>query len=46
VGKIASVGGRYFAMDRDRRWEREKKAFDAMVGNATEGGAMPIPSRG
>jgi hypothetical protein len=22
VGKIASVGGRYFAMDRDRRWER------------------------
>ena len=31
VGKIASVGGRYFAMDRDRRWEREKKAFDAMT---------------
>jgi 2,3-bisphosphoglycerate-independent phosphoglycerate mutase len=32
VGKIASVGGRYFAMDRDRRWERAKKAFDAMIG--------------
>ena len=31
VGKIASVGGRYFAMDRDRRWEREKKAFDVMT---------------
>ena len=32
VGKIASISGRYYAMDRDRRWEREKKAFDAMVG--------------
>ena len=31
VGKIATVSGRYYAMDRDRRWEREKKAFDAMV---------------
>jgi 2,3-bisphosphoglycerate-independent phosphoglycerate mutase len=38
VGKIASVGGRYFAMDRDRRWERSKKAFDAIVG-IPEGGA-------
>ncbi len=38
VGKIASVSGRYFAMDRDRRWEREKKAFDVMAGK-TEGGA-------
>jgi 2,3-bisphosphoglycerate-independent phosphoglycerate mutase len=38
VGKIASVGGRYFAMDRDRRWDREKKAFDAMTGRI-EGGA-------
>jgi 2,3-bisphosphoglycerate-independent phosphoglycerate mutase len=42
VGKIASVGGRYFAMDRDRRWERAKKAFDAMVGK-TEGGAYSDP---
>jgi len=42
VGKIASVSGRYFAMDRDRRWEREKKAFDAMVGKA-EGGAYSDP---
>src|SRR5579864_6435098 len=31
VGRIATVSGRYYAMDRDRRWEREKKAFDAMV---------------
>ena len=31
VGKIASVSGRYFAMDRDLRWEKERRAFDAMV---------------
>jgi 2,3-bisphosphoglycerate-independent phosphoglycerate mutase len=39
VGKLASVSGRYYAMDRDRRWEREKLAFDAMVTGQTEGGA-------
>src|SRR5687767_5883811 len=31
VGKIASVSGRYFAMDRDKRWERIKLAYDALV---------------
>jgi len=31
IGKIASVSGRYYAMDRDKRWERQRKAFDAMV---------------
>ncbi|MEG6614458.1 2,3-bisphosphoglycerate-independent phosphoglycerate mutase [Pseudoclostridium thermosuccinogenes] len=31
VGKIASVMGRYYAMDRDNRWERVKLAYDAMV---------------
>lgn len=31
VGKIATVSGRYFAMDRDKRWERIKLAYDAMV---------------
>ena len=30
-GKIATVTGRYFAMDRDKRWERVKLAYDAMV---------------
>src|SRR5580698_6851971 len=30
-GKIASVSGRYYAMDRDRRWERIAKAYSAMV---------------
>lgn len=31
TGKIASVMGRYYAMDRDNRWERVKKAYDAMT---------------
>lgn len=30
-GKLASVIGRYFAMDRDNRWERVKKAYDLIV---------------
>ena len=30
-GKIASVMGRYYAMDRDNRWERVKQAYDTMV---------------
>src|SRR5581483_11037006 len=38
-GKIASVNGRYYAMDRDRRWERIQKAFNAMVLGTGEGGA-------
>ena len=29
--KIASITGRYYAMDRDKRWERIKKAYDALV---------------
>ncbi|MGC5746560.1 2,3-bisphosphoglycerate-independent phosphoglycerate mutase [Chryseobacterium sp. NFX27] len=31
VGKLATVIGRYYAMDRDKRWERVKLAYDAMV---------------
>jgi 2,3-bisphosphoglycerate-independent phosphoglycerate mutase len=31
VGKIVSVSGRYYAMDRDKRWERVKLAYDALV---------------
>ena len=31
IGKIASVSGRYYAMDRDKRWERIERAFGAMV---------------
>jgi 2,3-bisphosphoglycerate-independent phosphoglycerate mutase len=39
TGKLASVSGRYYAMDRDKRWEREHKTFDAMVNGNAEGGA-------
>ena len=42
VGKVASVMGRYYAMDRDNRWERVEKAYAAMVygeGNKT---ACPV----
>ena len=31
VGQIATVMGRYYAMDRDKRWERLQRAYDAMV---------------
>ncbi|MFO7814476.1 MAG: 2,3-bisphosphoglycerate-independent phosphoglycerate mutase [Halanaerobiales bacterium] len=31
IGKIATVSGRYYAMDRDHRWDRTKKAYDAYV---------------
>jgi len=30
VGRIASLSGRYYAMDRDKRWERVERAFEAM----------------
>ena len=31
AGRVATVSGRYYAMDRDRRWERTKLAYDAIV---------------
>jgi 2,3-bisphosphoglycerate-independent phosphoglycerate mutase len=31
IGAIATVSGRYYAMDRDKRWERVQKAYEAMV---------------
>jgi 2,3-bisphosphoglycerate-independent phosphoglycerate mutase len=34
--KLATVVGRYYAMDRDKRWERVKKAYDVMVNNVGE----------
>lgn len=41
TGKIATVMGRYYAMDRDNRWERVKKAYDAIVNG--EGVKNPDP---
>jgi 2,3-bisphosphoglycerate-independent phosphoglycerate mutase len=32
AGRIGTVSGRYYAMDRDRRWERTKLAYDALAG--------------
>ena len=31
LGRVATISGRYYAMDRDRRWERVKRAYDALV---------------
>ncbi|MBO5413771.1 MAG: 2,3-bisphosphoglycerate-independent phosphoglycerate mutase [Clostridia bacterium] len=36
VGKIASITGRFYAMDRDKRWERLQKAYDALVNGVGE----------
>ena len=36
TGKIATVSGRYYAMDRDKRWERVKLAYDALVNGIGE----------
>src|SRR5437879_5040802 len=45
-GQIASVNGRYYAMDRDRRWERIAKAYNAMVFADAEGGKCADPVQG
>lgn len=37
IGKVATVSGRYYAMDRDNRWDRVEKAYDALtVGNGVK----------
>jgi 2,3-bisphosphoglycerate-independent phosphoglycerate mutase len=46
VGKVATVSGRYYAMDRDKKWDRELKAFDAMVAGKAEGGDYVDPVQG
>ncbi len=42
TGKIASITGRYYAMDRDRRWERIKIAYDAMVNGIGANSLNPL----
>ena len=45
VGKIATVSGRYYAMDRDNRWDRVEKAYDCLtlgVGEQTENAVTAI----
>jgi len=42
VGKIATVSGRYYAMDRDNRWERVEKAYRAMTAGVGETAASAV----
>ncbi len=42
TGKIATVMGRYYAMDRDNRWERVEKAYNAMVKGEGETAACGV----
>ena len=44
IGEISTVCGRYYAMDRDNRWDREKKAYDAFV--RREGNHFPTALEG
>ena len=41
-GEIATVCGRYYAMDRDNRWERTKRAYDLLVSGAGEKASDPV----
>ena len=43
VGRIATVMGRYYAMDRDKRWDRVQRAYDAI---ALGEGSLRTPTRG
>src|SRR5204863_4983206 len=40
--RIATIAGRYYAMDRDQRWERTQRAFDAIVEGRRDQAADPI----
>ncbi len=42
VGKVATVMGRYYAMDRDNRWERVVKAYDAIANGEGATAACPV----
>ena len=42
LGQIATVSGRYYAMDRDNRWERVKLAYDAIVNGEGNKGPDPV----
>ena len=42
VGKIASISGRFYSMDRDKRWERVKKSYDVLVNGIGNKAISPI----
>ena len=41
-GEIATLCGRYYAMDRDKRWERTKRAYDMLVSGMGEAASDPV----
>jgi len=41
-GKVATVSGRYYAMDRDKRWDRVQKAYNALVLGEGEKAGSPV----
>ena len=42
VGKVGSLAGRYYAMDRDNRWERVSQAYEVMVNGKGNANADPV----
>lgn len=42
IGKIASISGRYYAMDRDNRWERVERAFNAIANRDAKEFTQPL----
>ncbi|MEW5858221.1 MAG: 2,3-bisphosphoglycerate-independent phosphoglycerate mutase, partial [Cyanobacteriota bacterium] len=42
VGRIVTISGRYYAMDRDRRWDRVQQAYDVMTQNGTGDGRTAV----
>ncbi len=44
VGTVATISGRYYAMDRDRRWDRTALAWAAMMDGAGESASEPLPA--
>ncbi|MFI3316767.1 MAG: 2,3-bisphosphoglycerate-independent phosphoglycerate mutase [Rikenellaceae bacterium] len=44
AGVVASIIGRYYAMDRDKRWDRVKKAYDLLVGGVGEASSDMVAS--
>jgi 2,3-bisphosphoglycerate-independent phosphoglycerate mutase len=42
IGRIVTIAGRYYAMDRDRRWDRVQKAYEVMTQNGTGDGSSAV----
>jgi 2,3-bisphosphoglycerate-independent phosphoglycerate mutase len=42
TGRVASVAGRYYAMDRDKRWDRTARAYETVAGRGSDGADDPV----